>query len=79
METCFGQCYDGCKTETLPRPLRAGAVVPTALGSVSETGHTLFPASEHDPDRAVRAASQPKDDAVRPAASEPDPDDAAHV
>lgn len=76
VEACFGQCYDGCKTKTLPRPLRAGAGVATALGPVSE-----FPASEPDTDDAVRRPSGPdhpfheKQEAVQPA-SEPDKDDA---
>ncbi|XP_044346211.1 uncharacterized protein [Triticum aestivum] len=62
-EACFGQCYDGCKTKTLPRPLRAGAGMPTTLGPVVAD----LPSSEPDPDDAVRASSEaPEHQAMGP-------------
>ncbi|CAL4948958.1 unnamed protein product [Urochloa decumbens] len=59
METCYGQCYDGCNTKAgVPRALRAGAgaVRPAAL-----------------PDHPFHKMQD--QDAVQPTSSEPDPDD----
>ncbi|XP_044972480.1 uncharacterized protein LOC123439934 [Hordeum vulgare subsp. vulgare] len=77
-EACFGQCYDGCKTKTLPRPLRAGAGMPTTLGPVvadlasSEPDpDDAFPSSEPDPDDAFPSSEPDPDDAVRPSSEAP--------
>ncbi|KAM0859333.1 hypothetical protein ACQ4PT_047260 [Festuca glaucescens] len=48
VETCFGQCYDGCKTKPLPRPLRAGAD-----GCVSAASGPVLPSSEPNKDEAA--------------------------
>ncbi|XP_048567962.1 uncharacterized protein LOC125548403 [Triticum urartu] len=83
-EACFGQCYDGCKTKTLPRPLRAGAGMPTTSGPVvadlpsSEPDpDDAFPSSEPDPDDALPSSMPDPDDALP--SSEPDPDDAVRA
>ncbi|KAF7036767.1 hypothetical protein CFC21_047315 [Triticum aestivum] len=72
-EACSGQCYDGCKTKTLPRPLRAGAGMPTTLGPVLAD----LPSSEPDPDDAFPSSEPDPDDALP--SSEPDPDDAVRA
>jgi hypothetical protein len=45
VETCFGACYDGCKTKPLPRPLSAGAG-----GSMSTASGPIFTSSS-EPDK----------------------------
>ncbi|CAL4975490.1 unnamed protein product [Urochloa decumbens] len=64
METCYGQCYDGCNTDAgLPRPLRAGAgaVRPAALPDhpFHKMQDAVQPTSEPDPDDVSRRARGP--------------------
>jgi hypothetical protein len=75
VETCFGACYDGCKTKPLPRPLRAGAG-----GSVSTASGPIFSSSsEPDKDGATtkKHPFHEKQDGVRPSSEAPGKDDAA--
>ncbi|KAG8077275.1 hypothetical protein GUJ93_ZPchr0007g4578 [Zizania palustris] len=56
MDACFGRCYDGCKTTAalLPRPLRAGAGVHTALDPVLHSDMVYGP----DPIRTSHPAGR---------------------
>jgi hypothetical protein len=77
VETCFGACYDGCKTKPLPRPLRAGAG-----GSVSAASSgPMFTSSEPDKDDAAteKHPFHEKQDDVRPSSEAPDQDGSGHA
>ncbi|CAO2190885.1 unnamed protein product [Urochloa humidicola] len=77
METCYGQCYDGCNTKTgLPRLLRPAALPDHPFHKMQDA---VQPTSEPDPlPRLLRPAALPDhpfhkmQDAVQPT-SEPDP------